>query len=70
MKSRGVMVFSGLKVGEAEKVKLEFFKFPHVTERIFGSKDDSSKAETRGETRRTLGATVVGILHGCTIGSA
>jgi hypothetical protein len=28
-------------------MKLEFFNFPHVTERIVGSKDDSSKAETK-----------------------
>jgi hypothetical protein len=44
-------------------MKLEFFDFPHVTKRIVGSEDDSSKAKTRGESQRTLGTTVVGILH-------
>ena len=67
MKSRGMKDLSVMQVGKGRIMKLEFFKFPHVTERIVGSKDDSSKAETRGESRRTLGATVVGILHRCTI---
>jgi hypothetical protein len=57
------------RVGKEENVKLEFFKFLRVTD-IVGYHDGLAKAEIAGETRRTLGATVVGILHGCTIDSA
>ena len=47
MKSRGMKDLSGMQAGKEKILRLEFFNFPHVTERIVGSKDDSSKAETK-----------------------
>ncbi len=47
-----------LKVGKRKKFKSEFFKFPMLPRRM--SEDTKHiKAETRGESWRTLEATVV-----------
>jgi hypothetical protein len=60
----------GMQAGTGSFMKSEFFKFPHVSGKIVRHEDGSRKAEIRGESWRTLRATIVGIIHGCTIDSA